>query len=52
MFEKKQHEFKTPDLTKLQEVIIDVKTRIYIPIGADPKAARSRYFSRLEIKKL
>jgi hypothetical protein len=52
MFEKKQSEFKTPDLSKLQEVIIDVKTRIYIPIGADPKEARSRYFSRLEFKKL
>jgi hypothetical protein len=51
MFEKKQSDFKTPDLTKLQEVIIDVKTRIYIPVGADPKEARSRYFSRLENKK-
>ncbi|MBL7971476.1 MAG: hypothetical protein JNL03_08145 [Prolixibacteraceae bacterium] len=52
MFEKKQSDFKTPDLTKLQEVIIDVKTRIYIPVGADPKEARSRYFQRLESKKL
>ncbi|MEI8114912.1 MAG: hypothetical protein WCI54_14845 [Bacteroidia bacterium] len=52
MFEKKQHDFKTPDLTKLQEVIIDVKTRIYIAVGADPKEARIRYFSRLENKKL
>jgi len=52
MFEKKQHDFKTPDLTKMQEVIIDVKTRIYIPVGADPKEAKSRYHSRLESKKL
>jgi hypothetical protein len=52
MFEKKQHDFKTPDLTKLQEVIIDIKTRIYIPIGADPKEARSRYFLRIGNKKL
>ena len=52
MFEKKQPDFKTPDLTKMQEVIIDVKTRIYIPVGADPKEAKSRYFSRLEAKKL
>jgi len=52
MFEKKPHDYKTPDLTKLQEVIIDVKTRLYIPVGADPKEARSRYYSRLEVKKL
>jgi hypothetical protein len=52
MFEKKQHEFKTPDLSKMQEVVIDVKTRIYIPVGADPKEAKSRYFSRLESKKI
>ena len=51
MFEKKQNDFKTPDLTKLQEVIIDVKTRIYIAVGADPKEARSRYFERLSAKK-
>lgn len=52
MFEKKQNNFVTPDLTKLQEVIIDVKTRIYIAIGADPKEARSRYMSRIGAKKL
>ena len=52
MFEKKQPSFNTPDLTKLQEVIIDVKTRIYIPVGADPKEAISRYKTRLENKKI
>lgn len=52
MFEKKQPNFTTPDLTKLQEVIIDVKTRIYIAVGADPKEARSRYFARIGAKKL
>jgi hypothetical protein len=52
MFEKKQQEIKTPDLTKMQMVIIDVKTRIYIPVGADPEEARSRYFSRLDSKKV
>jgi len=52
MFEKKQHAYITPDLTKLQEVIIDVKTRIYIAIGADPKEARSRYMARVGAKKL
>jgi len=52
MFEKKQQTFITPDLTKLQEVIIDVKTRIYIAVGADPKEARNRYKARVEAKKL
>jgi len=52
MFEKKQPSFTTPDLTKLQEVIIDVKTRIYIAVGADPKEARSRYLARIGAKKL
>lgn len=52
MFEKKQPTYSTPDLTKLQEVIIDVKTRIYIAIGADPKEARSRYMARISAKKI
>lgn len=51
MFEKKQNNYKTPDLSKLQEVIIDVKTRIYIAVGADPKEAKSRYFERIGNKK-
>ncbi|MFO7658684.1 MAG: hypothetical protein R6W78_16615 [Bacteroidales bacterium] len=46
MFEKKLNTYKSPDLTKLQEVVIDFRTKIYIPIGADPEAARSRYLSR------
>jgi len=52
MYEKKQTNFITPDLTKLQEVIIDVKTRIYIAVGADPKEAKSRYMARIGAKKL
>lgn len=52
MFEKKQANYVTPDLSKLQEVIIDVKTRIYIAVGADPKEARSRYMARIGAKKL
>ena len=52
MFEKKQASYVTPDLAKMQEVIIDVKTRIYIAVGADPKEARSRYFARIGAKKL
>lgn len=51
MYDKKIVSFKSPDLNKLQEVVIDLKTRIYIAAGADPKLARKRYFERLEGKK-
>jgi hypothetical protein len=50
MYEKKQNNFKTPDLSKLQEVVIDLRTKIYIAIGADPAEAKSRYLSKLEAK--
>ena len=50
MFEKKQTNFKTPDLGKLQEVVIDARTKIYIAIGANPEDAKNRYLSRLEAK--
>lgn len=46
MFEKKQTVFKSPDLNKLQAVVIDHRTKIYIALGADPEEARARYFSR------
>jgi hypothetical protein len=51
MYEKKQTSFKTPDLTKMQEVVIDLRTRIYIALGADPEEARNRYLSRFGGKK-
>jgi hypothetical protein len=50
MFEKKQNNFKTPDLSKLQEVVIDFRTKIYIEVGSDPEEARSRYLSKLQAK--
>ena len=50
MIEKKQLNFKSPDLSKLQEVRIDIKTTIYIAPGADPDQARSNYFARIEAK--
>ena len=43
---KKQNNFKSPDLSKFKEVIIDFRTKIYIALGADPEKARSRYLSR------
>lgn len=51
MFEKKQNTFKSPDLSKLQAVIIDDRTRIYIAQGADPEEAKNRYLSKFVNKK-
>lgn len=51
MIDKKLNNFKSPDLKKLQEVVIDFRTRIYIAVGADPAEARSRYLARFAYKK-
>ena len=51
MYDKKNATFKSPDLEKLQAVVINLKTRIYIEIGADPEKARKNYFAKLEEKK-
>jgi len=51
IYDKKIVTFKSPDLEKLQAVVINLRTRIYIPIGADTEEARKRYFARLEEKK-
>jgi hypothetical protein len=51
MYEKKLNIFKSPDLSKLQEVIIDHRTRIYIVPGADIEEARTRYLSRIKTRK-
>lgn len=50
MQEKKQIVFKTPDITRMQEVIINDRTRIYIAIGADAEEARTRYWARQDAK--
>ena len=50
MNEKKQTVYKSPDLSKMQPVVIDVRTIIYIALGADPEEAKSRYLSRIEAK--
>lgn len=47
---KKSNNFQSPDLNKLQGVIVDFKTRIYIPIGADPEKAKKRYLERINSK--
>lgn len=47
MSDKKHKNFESPDLSKMQEVVINFRTKIYIAIGADPEEAKSRYISRL-----
>ena len=51
IYDKKIVTFKSPDLEKLQPVFIDLRTIIYVAIGADTEEARKRYFARLEEKK-
>ena len=52
MLEKKTVVFKSPDLSKLKEVIIDHRTKIYIAPGADVEAAKRRYLSLVATRKL
>lgn len=51
-YDKKPTGFTSPDLSKLQAVVIDVKTILYIALDADPKLAKSSYLSRVGMKKL
>lgn len=52
MFDKKQNSFKSPDLKNMQEVVIDTRTRIYIPVGEDIQKAKDRYLSKNNFRKL
>ena len=47
MYEKKQKTFESPDLTKMQEVVIDHRTKIYIDPEQDSVEAKDRYLARL-----
>jgi len=38
--------FKSPDVSQLQEVKIDDRTSIYIAIGADVEEAKKHYFAK------
>jgi len=49
LFEKKENIFKSPDLTKMQEVIIDYRTRIYIVLGANVKEAKRNFIFKYGI---
>lgn len=52
MQEKKQQIFKSPDLSKLKEVIIDHRTKIYIAPDADVEEAKNRYLFRISEKRI
>ena len=52
LYDKKPTAFVSPDLSKLQAVVIDIKTILYIALDADPKLAKSSYLSRVGMKKL
>lgn len=51
MHEKKQDHYKSPDLSKLQAVIIDRNTVIYIAHGEDPEAAKKRFLEKLSFRR-
>jgi len=50
MFEKKPN-IASPDLSKMKEVIIDHRTKIYIAPGADVEEAKTRYRERNNTKR-
>lgn len=45
MIEKKPVVFKSPDLSLMKEVVIDHRTKIYIPSDADAEEAKARYLA-------
>jgi hypothetical protein len=47
---RKHPVFKSPETSKMQEVVIDDRTRIYIPLGADAAEAKSKFQLRLAAK--
>jgi len=52
MNDKKHSHFDSPDTNKMQAVVIDHKTTIYISLKADPDEARQRFLCRSNTKKV
>ena len=46
MYDKKTFTVISPDLNKLQAVVIDARTTIFIERGSDPKSAKRLYEER------
>ena len=42
--------FKSPDMSKLKEVVIDHRTRIFIAHDADPVEARDRFIAKFNYR--
>ncbi len=51
MIEKKPIVHNSPDLSKMKEVVIDHRTKIYIAPDADAGEAKSRYLANLKNRK-
>ncbi|MEZ5018601.1 MAG: hypothetical protein R2756_00480 [Bacteroidales bacterium] len=51
MIEKKPVVHKSPDLSKMKEVTIDHRTKIYIAPDADAEEAKARYLASLKNRK-
>jgi hypothetical protein len=51
MHDKKQDHFKSPDLSKLQAVVIDRNTTLYIAQGDDPEEAKQRFIARVGFRR-
>ncbi|HEY4789437.1 MAG TPA: hypothetical protein VIH57_25480 [Bacteroidales bacterium] len=49
--QKKYVSFTAPDVDKMQEVIIDEKTKLYIAPDASAEEARKHYFDKMRAKK-
>lgn len=45
MADYKQNHCTPPDMSKLKSVVIDSRTRIYVPLNMDPEKARDRYWA-------
>jgi len=52
MFEKKSSNIVYPDQSRLQAVVIDSKTTIFIDKDKDPEEARRRYAERILAAKI
>lgn len=45
-------DFVSPDISKMQMVEADERTKIYIPLSASADAAKSRYLNYLRSKRI
>lgn len=46
MIKKNQNIYVSPEIKDLQAVVIDLRTKIFIPMDADPVEAKKKFLSR------